>query len=65
MKICEISFFENDVLKSFFDSFDYISDGVDKGAEIGGTILGIPGAIVGAFFGGFVGCVRSILDDIF
>ncbi|MEE1079202.1 MAG: GTPase [Agathobacter sp.] len=50
---------------SFYDSFDYISDGVDTGAEIGGTILGIPGAIVGAVLGGFVGCVRSILDDIF
>ena len=33
--------------------------------NLGGTILGIPGAIVGAFLGGFVGCVRSILDDIF
>ena len=50
---------------SFYGSFDYISDGVDTGAEIGGTILGIPGAIVGAVLGGFVGCVRSILDDIF
>ena len=57
--------YNEEVKESFFDSFDYISDGVDKGAEIGGTILGIPGAIVGAFFGGFVGCVRSILDDIF
>lgn len=50
---------------SFFDSFDYISDGVDAGAEIGGSILGIPGAIVGAVLGGFVGCVRGILDSIF
>lgn len=50
---------------SFYDSFDYIGDGVDTGAEIGGTILGIPGAIVGAVLGGFVGCVKSILDDIF
>jgi len=50
---------------SFYESFDYISDGVDSGAELGGMILGIPGAIVGAFLGGFVGCVRSILDDIF
>lgn len=50
---------------SFYGSFDYISDGVDTGAEIGGTILGIPGAIVGAFIGGAVGCIRSILDDIF
>lgn len=57
--------YNEEVKESFFDSFDYISDGVDKGAEIGGTILGIPGAIVGAFFGGFVGCVRSILDEIF
>lgn len=50
---------------SFYDSFDYISDGVDTGAEIGSTVLGIPGAIVGAVLGGFVGCVRSILDEIF
>ena len=50
---------------SFYDSFDFISDGVDAGVEIGGTLLGIPGAIVGAVLGGFVGCVKSILDDIF
>ena len=50
---------------SFYDSFDYISDGVDSGAELGETILGIPGAIVGAILGGFVGCVRSIMDEIF
>lgn len=49
----------------FYDSFDYISDGVDTGAEIGGTILGIPGKLVGAVLGGFVGCMRSILDEIF
>lgn len=53
------------VKESFYESFDYISDGVDTGAEIGSTILGIPGMIVGAFLGGFVGCVRSILDEIF
>lgn len=54
------------VKDSFMDSFDeFISEGVDTGAEIGGTILGIPGAIVGAFIGGAVGCIRSILDDIF
>lgn len=50
---------------SFYDSFDYISDGVDTGAEIGQTILGFPGMVVGAFLGGFVGCVKSILDGIF
>lgn len=53
------------IKESFYDSFDYISDSVDTGVEIGGTILGIPGAIVGAVLGGFVGCVRSILDEIF
>ena len=50
---------------SFYDSFDYISDGVDAGVELGQTILGIPGAIVGAVLGGFIGCVKTILDDIF
>lgn len=30
--------YNEEVKESFFDSFDYISDGVDKGAEIGGTI---------------------------
>lgn len=50
---------------SFFDSFDYISDGVDAGAEIGGAILGIPGAFVGAILGGVMGCIKSILEDIF
>ena len=50
---------------SFFDSFDYISDGVDAGADLGMTILGIPGALVGAFLGGVVGCVQTILDEIF
>lgn len=50
---------------SFYDSFDYIGDGVDTGAEIGGTILGIPGALLGAVVGGFIGCVHSILEDIF
>lgn len=57
--------YNEEIKDSFYDSFDYVSDGVDTGAEIGGTILGIPGAIVGAVLGGFVGCVRSILDDIF
>ena len=50
---------------SFYDSFDYISDGVDSGAEIGQSILGIPGAIVGAVLGGFIGCMKTILDGIF
>lgn len=50
---------------TFYDSFDYIGDGVDTGAEIGSTLLGIPGAIVGALLGGFVGCIKSVLDDIF
>ena len=50
---------------SFYDSFDYISDGVDSGAEIGQAILGIPGAIVGAVLGGFIGCMKTILDEIF
>lgn len=53
------------VKDAFYESFDYISDGVDTGAEIGGSILGIPGALVGAVLGGFVGCMRSILDEIF
>lgn len=54
------------VKDSFMDSFDdFISDGVDKGAEIGGMILGLPGAVVGAIIGGGVGCIRSILNDIF
>lgn len=57
--------YNEEIKGSFYDSFDYISDGVDTGAEIGGTILGIPGAFVGAVLGGFIGCVRSILDDIF
>lgn len=57
--------YNEEIKGSFYDSFDYISDGVDTGAEIGGTILGIPGAIVGAVLGGFIGCVHSILDDIF
>lgn len=50
---------------SFFDSFDYISDGVDAGAEIGGAILGIPGAFVGAILGGVMGCIKSIFEEIF
>lgn len=53
------------VKESFYDSFDYISEGVDSGAELGGAILGIPGAIIGAVLGGFVGCVRSVLEEIF
>ncbi|MCR4717719.1 MAG: 50S ribosome-binding GTPase [Lachnospiraceae bacterium] len=56
----------NDSIKTdFYDAFDYISDGVDTGVEIGGTILGIPGALVGAVLGGFVGCVRTVVDQIF
>lgn len=55
-----------EIKEIFVDSFDYfISEGVDTGAEIGGAILGLPGALVGAFLGGAVGCIRSILDDIF
>ena len=50
---------------SFFDSFDFISDGMESGAELGGAILGIPGMLVGAVLGGFVGCIESIFDDIF
>ena len=54
------------VKDSFLDSFeDFISDGVDKGAEIGCMILGLPGAVVGAIIGGGVGCIRSILNEIF
>lgn len=54
------------VKSSFMESIDpFISEGVDTGADIGGAILGIPGAIVGAFIGGAVGCIRSILDEIF
>lgn len=55
-----------EIKDAFVDSFDYfISEGVDTGAEIGGAILGLPGALVGAFLGGAVGCIKSILDDIF
>lgn len=50
---------------SFFDSFDFISDGMESGAELGSAILGIPGMLVGAVLGGFVGCIGSIFDDIF
>ena len=57
--------YNEEIKDSFYDSFDYISESVDSGAEIGGTLLGIPGAIVGAVLGGFIGCVKSILDDIF
>lgn len=57
--------YNEEIKGSFYDSFDYISDSVDTGAEIGSAILGIPGAFVGALLGGVVGCVRSILDDIF
>lgn len=57
--------YNEEIKESFYDSFDYISEGVDSGAELGGSLLGIPGAIVGAVLGGFVGCVKSILDDIF
>lgn len=57
--------YNEEIKDSFYDSFDYISEGVDSGSEIGETLLGIPGAIVGAVLGGFVGCVKSILDDIF
>ena len=54
------------VKESFMETFeDFISDGVDTGADIGGMILGFPGAVVGAFIGGAIGCIRSILDDIF
>lgn len=53
------------VKEEFYDSFSYISDGVDKGADIGMMVLGLPGAVVGAFLGGFVGCVRDLLDEIF
>lgn len=54
------------VKSSFHEFFDfYISDGVDQGAEIGEKILGIPGAIAGMLIGGAIGCVRSILDEIF
>lgn len=57
--------YNEEIKDSFYDSFDYISEGVDSGAVLGGSLLGIPGAIVGAVLGGFVGCVKSILDDIF
>ena len=57
--------YNENVKEKFYDSFSYISDGVDKGAEIGLMVLGLPGAVVGAFLGGFVGCVRDLLDEIF
>ena len=57
--------YNEEIKDSFYDSFDYISEGVDSGVEIGATLLGIPGAVVGAVLGGFIGCVKSILDDIF
>ena len=50
---------------SFFDSFDFISDGMESGAELGSTLLGIPGMLVGAVVGGVIGCIESIFDDIF
>lgn len=50
---------------SFFDSFDFISDGMESGAELGSALLGIPGMLVGAILGGVVGCIESIFDDIF
>lgn len=50
---------------SFFDSFDFISDGMESGAELGSTLLGIPGMLVGAVLGGVIGCIESIFDDIF
>lgn len=54
------------VKSSFVEPFDdIISDAVDTGAEIGSKILGIPGAIVGALVGGAIGCIKSILDEIF
>ncbi|MCH5249593.1 MAG: 50S ribosome-binding GTPase [Lachnospiraceae bacterium] len=54
------------VKDSFMDSFDdFISEGVYRGGEIGGTILGIPGAVVGMLIGGTIGCIRSILNEIF
>ncbi len=57
--------YNEEIKDCFYDSFDYISDGVEKGAELGGEILGIPGMIAGAFFGGFVGCMKTVLDEIF
>ena len=57
--------YNENVKEEFYDSFSYISDGVDKGADIGMMVLGIPGAVVGAFLGGFVGCVRDLMDEIF
>ena len=53
------------VKDSFYESFDYITEGIDAGADIGGAILGIPGTLVGGILGGVIGCIHSILDIIF
>lgn len=57
--------YNEEIKNSFFDAFDYISEGIESGAEIGESILGIPGAIVGAVIGGCVGCIAGILNSIF
>ena len=57
--------YNEEIKGSFYDSFDYISEGIDSGAEIGSAILGIPGMVVGAVVGGIVGCFNAILDEIF
>lgn len=57
--------YNEEIKTSFFDGFDYISDGIDEGAEIGGTILGIPGAIVGGVLGAVIGGIKGVLDGIF
>ena len=57
--------YNEEIKGSFYDAFDYISDGVDTGVEVGGTILGIPGAIAGVVLGGFIGCIKGVLNRIF
>ena len=57
--------YNEEIKDSFYESFDYISQGIDDGVEMGKALLGIPGAMVGALIGGVVGCIKSILDEIF